>query len=96
MNKMARSFFHALVLASLLSSLVVTWGSAAPAAQAVSGDQAVVRFDELGQTDTLLRGPYGTENIRFGLPANWSFDKGASLDMIVTTNVITNASQTIT
>ena len=96
MNKLVRSFFYALVLASLLGSLVVTGGSAAPASQAVTGNEAVIRFDQLGQTDALLRGPYGTENIRFGLPANWAFDKAASLELIVTANVITNASQALT
>jgi hypothetical protein len=79
-----------------LSSLVVTWGNAAPAFQAVTGNQAVIRFDQLGQSDTLLRGPYGTENIRFGLPANWAFDKPASLELIITANVITSVSQALT
>ena len=95
MNKMARSFSYALVLASLLSFLVVAGGSAAPASQAVTGNQAVIRFDQLGQTDMLLRGPYSTENIRFGLPANWAFNDGASLELIITSNVITNATQAI-
>jgi cellulose synthase operon protein B len=92
MKKLFRTFFQALALAGLLGSLVVTAGTAAPSAQAVPGNEAVIRFDQLGQTDALLRGPYGTENIRFGLPANWAFDKGATLNLIVTANVITSAS----
>ncbi len=62
----------------------------------MTGNEAVIRFDQLGQTDTLLRGPYGSENIRFGLPANWAFDQAASLELIVTANVITNASEALT
>src|SRR5512144_1907523 len=95
MNKMVRSFFYALVLASLLSSLIVTVGGAAPASQTAVGNQAVIRFDMLGQSDALLRGPYGSQTIRFGLPANWAFDKGATLELIVTTNVLANAAQTV-
>jgi cellulose synthase operon protein B len=95
MSKLFRSFFHALVLAGLLSSLAVTVGSAAPPAQESTGNPAVIRFDQLGQTDALLRGPYATENIRFGLPANWSFGEGAALQIIVTANVITGASQAV-
>ena len=45
MNKLFRVFFYALVLASLLSSLVVSAGSAAPYGQTVTGNQAVIRFD---------------------------------------------------
>jgi hypothetical protein len=95
MTKMVRSFFYALVLASLLGSLSVRVGSAAHSAQRVSGNPAVIRFDQLGQIDALLRGPYGTENIRFGLPANWAFSKGATLQLIVTADVVTNASQVV-
>jgi cellulose synthase operon protein B len=95
MTKMVRSFFYALVLASLLSSLSLRVGSAAPSAQVVSSNPAVIRFDQLGQIDNILRGPYGTENLRFGLPANWAFGKGASLQLIITADVVTNGSQVV-
>lgn len=95
MNKMIRSSFFALVLASLLSSLVFTVGGAAPLPQTTAGNDAVIRFDMLGETDTLLRGPYGTKTIRFGLPANWAFEAGASLQLIMTANLITDATQTV-
>ncbi len=96
MNKMLRPVFFAWVLASLLSSLIFTAAGAAPSAQTgTTGDQAVIRFDMIGQTDTLLRGPYGTMNARFGLPANWAFQSGASLQLIITANLITSSSQTV-
>jgi cellulose synthase operon protein B len=95
MNKMLRSIFFALVLASLLSSLVFTAGGAAPTLQTATGNEAVIRFDMLGQSDTLLRGPYGTKNVRFGLPANWAFEEGATLQLIMTANLITDASQPV-
>jgi cellulose synthase operon protein B len=95
MNKVVRFFFHALALAALLSSLMVTVGSAAPSSQTLAGNEAVVRFDTLGQTDTLLRGPYGTQYVRFGLPANWAFNKDVTLQLIVTANVATNANQSV-
>ena len=95
MNKLLRPLFYALVLASLLSSLVHTVGSAAPASQTATGNQAVIRFDMIGQTDTLLRGPYGSMSARFGLPANWAFQKGASLQLIVTANLVTDASKAV-
>ena len=104
MNKVVRSFLPALLIAGLLSSFIVSLGSAAPLGQtqtppahtpAPLADGAVIQFSTLGQTDTLLRGPYGTETIRFGLPVNWAFNKDAHLNLIITTNVITNASQAI-
>jgi cellulose synthase operon protein B len=95
MNKMIRSGFFALVLASLLSSLVFSVGRAAPPSQTAAGNDAIIRFDMLGEADTLLRGPYGTKTIRFGLPANWAFEAGASLQLIMTANLITDATQTV-
>jgi cellulose synthase operon protein B len=95
MNKTIRSSFFALVLASFLSSLVFTVGGAAPLSQTAAGNNAVIRFDMLGESDTLLRGPYGTKNIRFGLPANWAFEEGATVQLIMTANLITDATQTV-
>src|SRR5215217_4914367 len=97
MKKMFRAIFFALMLSSLLSSLVVGVGNAAtPTATPIStGNQAVIRFDMIGQTDALLRGPYGTFNARFGLPANWAFKDGASLQLIITANLVTDAAQSV-
>ncbi len=97
MKKMFRAIFFALMLSSFLSSLVAGVGNAAtPTATPIStGNQAVIRFDMIGQTDTLLRGPYGTFNARFGLPANWAFKDGASLQLIITANLVTDAAQSV-
>ena len=105
MNKVIRSVLSALMIASVVSSFIVSLGSAAPLGQTQTppvltqtapANGAAIRFDTLGQTDTLLRGPYGTETIRFGLPVNWAFNKDAVLNLVITANVITNASQAIT
>jgi hypothetical protein len=94
MNKILRPLFFSLALASLLSSLVFTAGSAAPA-QELIGNEAVIRFDMIGQADTLIRGPYGTFNARFGLPSNWAFNSDASLQLIITANLVTNPEQAV-
>ena len=96
MKQILRSFFRALVLAGLVGGQVVTASGAAPSSQTPTGNEAIIRLDMLGQSDMLMRGPYASENIRFGLPANWAFDQGASLQLIITTNVITNAAQAVT
>jgi hypothetical protein len=49
----------------------------------------------IGETDTLLRGPYATMNARFGLPANWAFESGANLQLIITSTFISDSSQTV-
>lgn len=99
MKKMFRAVFFALVLASLVGSLGIGVGNAAAPTQTAvptpTGNGAVIRFDMIGQTDTLLRGPYGTFNARFGLPANWAFKEGASLQLIITANLVTDAAQSV-
>jgi cellulose synthase operon protein B len=94
MNRMLRQFLSAVMLASLLSSLMFTVAPAAPSAQE-SGNEAEIRFDMIGQTDTLMRGPYATMNTRFGLPANWAYTSGANLQLIVTSTLINEGSQPI-
>src|SRR6266498_194351 len=97
MNKLLRSVFSAWMLASLLSSLVFTAVGAAPAAQTATpaGDQAVIRFDMIGLSDVILRGPYATLTTRFGLPVNWAFPQGGSLQLIITSNLIADTSQAV-
>lgn len=97
MNKFLRSIFFGWVLASLLSSLVFTAAGAAPASQTATptGDQALIRFDMLGLSDVIMRGPYATMTSRFGLPVNWAFPQGGSLQLIVTSNLISDTSQTV-
>jgi hypothetical protein len=95
MKKLLRPVLLALVLASFVSSLVFSVGSAAAPAQATTGNEAVIRFDMVGLTDTLIRGPYGSMTARFGLPVNWAFKDGSSLQLIVTSNQVTSASQSV-
>lgn len=95
MNKILRQILSALMLGSLLGSLVFTVAIAAPPAQTTTGNEAVIRLDMIGETDTLLRGPFATMNARFGLPANWAFESAASLQLIITSTFISESSQTI-
>lgn len=95
MNKMLRQILSAFVLASLLGSLVFTVAVAAPPAQTAQGNDAMIRFDMVGQPDTLLRGPYATMNARFGLPANWAYKNDASLQLIITSSVVTESGQAV-
>ena len=92
MKTLFRSALLALVLTSLIASLSLT-GTAS--AQTETGSPAIIRFDMLGQTDTVLRGPYGTDNLRFGLPANWAFEDGASLQLILSASLVTDTSETV-
>lgn len=90
MKKFLRQLFHALTLASLVGSLAFTVG-AAPATQTGAGSAAVIRFDMIGEKDTLLRGPFATKTARFGLPANWAFQSGASLKLIITSTFVSGS-----
>ena len=95
MNKIIRQILCALVLANLVGSLVFTAGNAAPATQTGTGSAAVVSFDMIGEKDTLLRGPFGTKAARFGLPANWAFQSGASLKLIVTSSSVSGSGNSV-
>src|SRR3989304_386661 len=93
--KILRSIFSALTLASVLSGLIFSAGMAAPSTEPPSAEQATVTFDMLGQADVLMKGPFATLNLRFGLPANWAFQEGASLQLFLTSNLVTDASQKV-
>lgn len=95
MNRMLRQILSAFVLASFLGSLVFTVAIAAPPVQTAQGNDAMIRFDMIGQPDTLLRGPYATMNARFGLPANWAYKNDASLQLIITSSVVNESAQAV-
>lgn len=90
MKKLVRQMFCALVLASLVGSLTLQVG-AAPVTQTGTGSAAVIRFDMIGETDSLLRGPFATKTARFGLPANWAFESGATLKLIITSTFVSGS-----
>lgn len=95
MNKILRPILSAFVLACLFGSLIFTAAAAAPTPQTAQGNDAMIRFDMIGQPDTLLRGPYATMNARFGLPANWAYEKNASLQLIITSSVVSASGQAV-
>ena len=68
--------------------------AAAPRFQ-TDGSPATLSFAMLGQTDLLMRGPYSTTNLRFGLPINWAFEEGATLQLMITSNLVTDAASTV-
>lgn len=78
----------------LLSGLMFSPTAAAPRFQA-DGSPATLSFAMLGQTDILMRGPYSTTNLRFGLPINWAFEEGANLQLMITSNLVTDAASTV-
>jgi len=97
MKKLIYSFFSALVLAGLLGGLMFSPATAASQVHnaALQATQSMLSFAMLGQTDILMRGPYSTTNLRFGLPANWAFQDGASLQLILTSNLVTDAANPV-
>ena len=93
MKKLINFIFSSLGLAGLLTGLIFSPVAAAPQSDAVllQDTQSPLTFAMLGRTDALMQGPYATVNVRFGLPANWAFQDGTSLQLILTSNLITDA-----
>lgn len=98
MKKLIYSIFSALILAGLLLGLMFSPASAASQARSAvshATQSTILSFAMLGQTDTIMRGPYATTHLRFGLPANWAFQEGASLRLILTSSLVTDAASPV-
>lgn len=93
MKKLTKFIFSALGLAGLLAGLIFSPATASQfhSAAVQEDTQSALTFAMLGQTDTLMRGPFATMNVRFGLPINWAFQDGAGLELILTSNLVTDA-----
>ena len=89
MNRLIHSLLSGLVLAGLLVGFSFT-SSQAEELNQPSAAQTTLSFDQISQTDTVMRGPYSTTRLRFGLPANWAFDNGAALHLLITSSLITD------
>ena len=85
-----KKLLYSILCALLLSGLLFSPTTAAPQVQTASL-QTMLSFAMLGQPDTLMRGPYSTTNIRFGLPTNWAFQDGANLQLILTSSLVTDS-----
>jgi cellulose synthase operon protein B len=94
MKKITHYLISALMLASLIGGLTFSSGLAS-SQNDFSSAQTTLSFDLLGQPDTLMNGPYSTLRLRFGLPANWAFQDGAMLQLILTSNLVTDTATTV-
>ncbi len=92
MKKLIYSIFSALALAGLIFSPAV---AASQALNPLQAAPSVLSFAMLGRSDALMRGPYATTSLRFSLPANWSFQDGASLNLILTSGLATDAAKSV-
>ena len=97
MKKLTRFILSSLGIAGLLAGVVFSSAGAAPQATGLAQQdtQPPLTFAMLGRPDTLMRGPFSTTNVRFGLPANWAFQDGARLDLILTSNLVTDSANSI-
>lgn len=89
MNKLIHSLLSGFLLAGLLAGVTFSSGQAIELNR-LAAAQTTLTFEQVGQLDTVMRGPYSTITLRFGLPANWNFDNGAMLHLILTSNLITD------
>ncbi|NMC79546.1 MAG: cellulose biosynthesis cyclic di-GMP-binding regulatory protein BcsB, partial [Chloroflexi bacterium] len=55
----------------------------------------VVNFEQLGVSDTVLRGPYDSMQIRFGLPVNWQLTSDSVIQLVIN-HTLTNAKSLVT
>ncbi len=85
-----KKLLYSILCALLLSGLLFSPTTAAPQVQNASL-QTMLSFAVLGEPDTLMRGPYSTTNLRFGLPTNWAFQDGANLQLILTSSLVTDS-----
>lgn len=92
MKKLIKSIFSALGLAGILAAQLFSPAAAARFdAPALQDTRSTLSFAMLGQADTLMKGPFATMNVRFGLPVNWAFQDGSSLELILSSTLVTNA-----
>ncbi len=72
---------HLLVLIlTILSAL----GASQPALAATLNAPAVLSLTDLGASNEIvLHGPYDTTHVLFGLPATWTLQDGAELDLVI-------------
>ena len=97
MKKLIYSVFSSLALAGLFGGMMFSPAIAATPVRniALQSTQSTLTFAMLGQTDILMRGPFATTNLRFGLPVNWAFQEGASLQLILTSSLVTDAASPV-
>ena len=89
MNKKLRRALSALALAVVFAGSAARPADSSAPQQAVS--QANISFGLLGQTDQVMNGPYATLSIVFSTPANWAFRDGAELQLVLTSELATEA-----
>ena len=89
-----KKLIYSLLCAIVLSGLMFAPTTAAPQIQ-TDGSPATLSFAMIGQPDILMRGPYATTSLRFGLPVNWAFQEAAHLQLIITSSLVTDAASPV-
>lgn len=92
MNKLFRYIFSIMALAVLMSSFSFNPGFAESTQKPLSAGPTTIPFNLLGLTDTVMQGPYATIRVVFGTPANWAFQSSSELQLILTSQLATDAS----
>jgi cellulose synthase operon protein B len=95
MKKIFRNIFSIAILTLLMSGLVFNIGSAESAQLPQAAGQSTITFGLMGLSDTIMQGPYSTMRVVFGTPANWAFQTGSELQLILTSQLATDSSLTI-
>ncbi len=89
MKTISRLALRILSLAAFLTGFAAVPSPTVAPQQSVG--QANVSFGLLGQTDQVMNGPYATLSIVFSTPANWAFRDGAELQLVLSSQVTTEA-----
>lgn len=88
MNKKLGRIIFLLIISLAVAVAIVAPVSAQdtnppPTPAAAGGD--TISLSDLGKGEIQLVGPYDSQAVRFGLPANWQLIPGATLDLMLTT-----------
>jgi hypothetical protein len=78
--------FHQVVLSLVLGFLVFSQTGASYINLPARVD-TVLTFKDLGSPEIVMRGPYGTGNVRFNVPAHWILQDGAQLQLTISSFV---------
>lgn len=73
----------------MLSILLPSGVSAAPAWVGPLAEQGVITFADLGmEEDLILHGPYDSSSLRFDLPPTWSLQSGSELELEISAYIV--------
>lgn len=93
MKTFSRRGFNIFILFALIFSLVSTLGTARALAQ--TAGPITYTFEELGNADLVMEGPYDAKSIVFSLPVNWVLQEGTAITLFIDTTATGNASSNL-